>query len=49
MPIDPSVTYLPIASIAPDTLRLCITVFCQGVGVLCGVVLSNIVAAAWRG
>lgn len=51
MPISPGITstYLPIASITPETLQLCITVFTQGVGVVSGLLLSCIVAVTWKG
>jgi len=48
MPITPS-TYLPIASIAPETLTLCITTLVQCTGILSGLLLALLFATTWKG
>lgn len=50
MPIDPNaIQYLPIASIAPDTLKLVMDSFAQGTGLISGLILAAIFAMTWRG
>lgn len=47
MPIDPG--YLPIASLAPDTLKLCLETFAQCTGIVAGLLLATTVAVTWKG